>query len=134
MAARRPRTCRQDGSIYILNVTWNDTGTYRCSFNRILTFRSYEFQTNATKIVHLNVVPRLTMGLASILSEVMMYVTTHWAAGMAGGGDDLLLTGKISAQGEESIEREREDKQPRRGEEHSIKEDVKDHGGTHNIH
>ena len=48
----------QDGSIYLLNGTWNDTGTYRCIFNRTLTFTSYEFHTNATKIVQLNVVPR----------------------------------------------------------------------------
>uniref|UniRef100_A0A8K9UF69 Sodium channel regulatory subunit beta-1 n=1 Tax=Oncorhynchus mykiss TaxID=8022 RepID=A0A8K9UF69_ONCMY len=48
----------QDGSIYILNVTWNDTGTYRCIFNRTLTFTSYGFHTDVTKIVHLNVVPR----------------------------------------------------------------------------
>ena len=53
----------QDGSIYILNVTWNDTGTYRCIFNRTLTFTSYGFHTDVTKIVHLNVVPRRKAGL-----------------------------------------------------------------------
>lgn len=65
----------QDGSIYILNVTFNDTGTYQCIFNRILIYPNYEFHTNATKTIIMNVVPRLTRGLASILSEVMMYVS-----------------------------------------------------------
>ncbi|XP_030637889.1 sodium channel, voltage-gated, type I, beta a [Chanos chanos] len=65
----------QDGSIYILNVTYNDTGTYRCHFDRTLTFPSYEFQTNATKFITLNVVGKATRGMASILSEVMMYVS-----------------------------------------------------------
>uniref|UniRef100_A0A4W5L0E3 Sodium channel regulatory subunit beta-3 n=1 Tax=Hucho hucho TaxID=62062 RepID=A0A4W5L0E3_9TELE len=87
----------QDGSIYILNVTWNDTGTYRCIFNRTLTFTSYEFHTNATKIVHLNVVPR-----PSILSEVMMYVTIIglqvWLV-----VEMIYCYRKISAQGEEAL-------------------------------
>ncbi|KAG7469042.1 hypothetical protein MATL_G00124460 [Megalops atlanticus] len=65
----------QDGSIYILNVTYNDTGTYRCFFNRILTFPYYEFHTNATKHITINVVAKATRGMASILSEVMMYVS-----------------------------------------------------------
>ncbi|KAM3838468.1 sodium channel regulatory subunit beta-1-like [Diretmus argenteus] len=68
----------QDGSIYLLNVTHNDTGTYRCFFSRNLIFNlrvEYEFQTITTKTVVLNVVPRRTRGLASIVAEVMMYVT-----------------------------------------------------------
>ncbi|XP_011484150.1 sodium channel subunit beta-1 [Oryzias latipes] len=65
----------QDGSIYILNVTYNDTGTYTCNFTRTLTYNYYEVQANNTKTVQLNVVPRLTRGMASILSEVMMYVS-----------------------------------------------------------
>ena len=48
----------QDGSIYILNVTFNDTGTYRCFFNRVLSFPNYEFHTNITKSVEMKVVPR----------------------------------------------------------------------------
>ncbi|XP_042346338.1 sodium channel, voltage-gated, type I, beta a isoform X2 [Plectropomus leopardus] len=65
----------QDGSIYILNVTFNDTGTYKCMFSRTLMYTNYEFQTNATKIFNVTVVPKLTRGMASILSEVMMYVS-----------------------------------------------------------
>ncbi|KAI1901937.1 hypothetical protein AGOR_G00039560 [Albula goreensis] len=65
----------QDASIYILNVTFNDTGTYRCLFNRILTYPFYEFSTKASKLVHLTVVAKATRGMASIVSEVMMYVS-----------------------------------------------------------
>uniref|UniRef100_A0A4W5KMS4 Sodium channel regulatory subunit beta-3 n=1 Tax=Hucho hucho TaxID=62062 RepID=A0A4W5KMS4_9TELE len=92
----------QDGSIYILNVTWNDTGTYRCIFNRTLTFTSYEFHTNATKIVHLNVVPRLANQDVIEYSCVMMYVTIIglqvWLV-----VEMIYCYRKISAQGEEAL-------------------------------
>ncbi|XP_018605911.1 sodium channel subunit beta-1-like [Scleropages formosus] len=65
----------QDASIYLLNVTFNDSGAYRCFFNRILTYTYYEFRTTASKIVHLTVVAKATRGTASIVSEVMMYVS-----------------------------------------------------------
>ncbi|KAJ0066456.1 hypothetical protein NL108_013228, partial [Boleophthalmus pectinirostris] len=65
----------QDGSIYIVNVTYNDTGTYRCVFQRTLIYPNHEHQANASKTVHLHVVHKLTRGMASILSEVMMYVS-----------------------------------------------------------
>ncbi|XP_057197130.1 sodium channel, voltage-gated, type I, beta a [Triplophysa rosa] len=65
----------QDGSIYILNVSYNDTGTYRCYFDRNLFFSNYEFHTNDTKFVTINVMGRATRGVASILSEIMMYVS-----------------------------------------------------------
>ncbi|XP_022519417.1 sodium channel, voltage-gated, type I, beta a isoform X2 [Astyanax mexicanus] len=65
----------QDGSIYILNVTFNDTGTYRCYFDRMLNFEHYEYRTNTTKFITINVVAKATRGMASILSEVMMYVS-----------------------------------------------------------
>lgn len=65
----------QDASIYLLNVTFNDTGTYRCFFNRILSYDNYEYNTIVSKVVHLNVVAKATRGTASIVSEVMMYVS-----------------------------------------------------------
>ncbi|XP_060756482.1 sodium channel, voltage-gated, type I, beta a [Neoarius graeffei] len=65
----------QDGSLNILNITYNDTGTYRCYFNRKLIFSSYEFHTNITKFITINVLAKETRGMASILSEVMMYVS-----------------------------------------------------------
>ncbi|XP_071763267.1 sodium channel, voltage-gated, type I, beta a [Centroberyx gerrardi] len=66
----------QDGSIYMLNVTYNDTGIYKCTFTRKLTFSSSPaFHTTTIKNITINVVPGITRGMASILSEVMMYVS-----------------------------------------------------------
>uniref|UniRef100_A0A8B9J6N6 Sodium channel regulatory subunit beta-3 n=1 Tax=Astyanax mexicanus TaxID=7994 RepID=A0A8B9J6N6_ASTMX len=52
----------QDGSIYILNVTFNDTGTYRCYFDRMLNFEHYEYRTNTTKFITINVVAKVEIG------------------------------------------------------------------------
>uniref|UniRef100_A0A3Q4BH41 Sodium channel regulatory subunit beta-1 n=1 Tax=Mola mola TaxID=94237 RepID=A0A3Q4BH41_MOLML len=65
----------QDASIYLFNVTFNDSGTYRCFFNRILYYDNYEHNTVVSKVVHLTVVAKATRGTASIVSEVMMYVS-----------------------------------------------------------
>ncbi|XP_034466048.1 sodium channel subunit beta-1-like [Hippoglossus hippoglossus] len=86
----------QDGSIFIRNVTYNDTGTYLCIFYRTLQYSNYDYPTITKKIMTINVVAaisiqvmmncdivqdrgvafkKFTRGLASILSEVMMYVT-----------------------------------------------------------
>ncbi|KAM7421376.1 hypothetical protein PAMA_015490 [Pampus argenteus] len=65
----------QDGSISIHNVTFNDTGTYKCTFIRILMYPNHKHQTSTSKFINMNVVPQLTRGMASILSEVMMYVS-----------------------------------------------------------
>ena len=51
----------QDGSIYVLNVTLNDTGTYQCFFHRILFYANYEYNTVVSKVVHLNVVRKGTV-------------------------------------------------------------------------
>lgn len=48
----------QDASIYLLNVTFNDSGTYRCLFNRRLLYGRYEYDTNVIKLVHLTVVAK----------------------------------------------------------------------------
>ncbi|XP_019948160.1 sodium channel, voltage-gated, type I, beta a [Paralichthys olivaceus] len=92
----------QDGSIYILNVTYNDTGTYQCTFNRTLIYSNYEFRTNFTKKITINVVAQLTRGLASILSEVMMYVSIvglqFWLL-----VEMIYCYRKISAAGEEAL-------------------------------
>ncbi|CAL8292344.1 unnamed protein product [Merluccius merluccius] len=65
----------QDASIYLTNVTFNDSGTYRCFLNRLLTYDYYEYKTLISKEVHLTVVAKATRGTASIVSEVMMYVS-----------------------------------------------------------
>uniref|UniRef100_A0A3B5B031 Sodium channel regulatory subunit beta-3 n=1 Tax=Stegastes partitus TaxID=144197 RepID=A0A3B5B031_9TELE len=92
----------QDGSIFILNVTYNDTGTYRCVFNRVLSYVNYEFETKTNKTIVMNVVPRLTRGMASILSEVMMYVSIIglqlWLV-----VEMIYCYRKISAAGEEAL-------------------------------
>lgn len=92
----------QDGSIYILNVTFNDTGTYLCTFHRHLMYSSYAFQTFTNKTIVINVVPRLTRGMASILSEVMMYVSIIglqvWLL-----VEMIYCYRKISAAGEEAL-------------------------------
>ncbi|KAF5894851.1 sodium channel subunit beta-1-like, partial [Clarias magur] len=65
----------QDASIYIQNVTFNDSGVYRCFFRRTLEYEAYQYETTASKVVHLTVVAKATRGMASIISEVMMYVS-----------------------------------------------------------
>ncbi|XP_047460445.1 sodium channel, voltage-gated, type I, beta b [Mugil cephalus] len=67
----------QDASIYLLNVTFNDSGTYACLLNRVLsyTLNNYEHTTIIRKLVQLSVVAKATRGTASIVSEVMMYVS-----------------------------------------------------------
>ncbi|KAK7146958.1 hypothetical protein R3I94_009716 [Phoxinus phoxinus] len=98
----------QDGSIYILNVTFNDTGTYRCFFNRMLIFPYYEYRTSTAKFISLNVVGHASRSLASILSEVMMYVSIIglqlWLL-----VEMVYCYRKIAAAGEEAL-RERESK------------------------
>lgn len=48
----------QDASIYLFNVTFNDSGTYRCFFNRALFYDNYEYNTVVSKVVHLTVVAK----------------------------------------------------------------------------
>lgn len=48
----------QDASVDILNVTFNDSGVYRCIFNRILSYEHYEFSTIEQKEVFLTVVAK----------------------------------------------------------------------------
>ncbi|KAM9852447.1 sodium channel, voltage-gated, type I, beta a [Aulostomus maculatus] len=94
----------QDGSIYIKNVTFSDKGTYQCTFTRTLIYirPNYEFEINRTKIIELNVVPKVTRGMASILSEVMMYVSIiglqFWLV-----VEMIYCYRKIAAAGEEAL-------------------------------
>uniref|UniRef100_A0A3Q1EDE5 Sodium channel regulatory subunit beta-3 n=1 Tax=Acanthochromis polyacanthus TaxID=80966 RepID=A0A3Q1EDE5_9TELE len=94
----------QDGSIFIVNVTYNDTGTYYCKFSRLLMYPSYEVVTTPNKTIYMNVVPRSknTGGMASILSEVMMYVSIIglqlWLV-----VEMIYCYRKISAAGEEAL-------------------------------
>ncbi|KAL2080021.1 hypothetical protein ACEWY4_023814 [Coilia grayii] len=65
----------QDASLYINNVTFNDSGVYRCRFNRVLYYEHYEYEHEVNKFVKLTVVGKAFRGTASIVSEVMMYVS-----------------------------------------------------------
>ncbi|KAL0984807.1 hypothetical protein UPYG_G00147170 [Umbra pygmaea] len=68
----------EDASIYILNVTWNDTGTYKCFVNRTLNFPSYIYTTNSTKFVQLNVVPqRKALGYRVTLTNIQANIHRH---------------------------------------------------------
>ncbi|KAG8009889.1 Sodium channel subunit beta-1 [Nibea albiflora] len=46
----------QTGTIYLYNVTFNDTGTYRCTFHRTLILSPYNQQVTVEKDVELSVV------------------------------------------------------------------------------
>ncbi|KAI4818334.1 hypothetical protein CesoFtcFv8_019548 [Champsocephalus esox] len=92
----------QDASIYLLNVTFNDSGTYQCFFNRILEYDNYEYTTVISKVVKLTVVAKATRGTASIVSEFMMYFTVIglqvWLL-----IEMIYCYRKISAHGEEAL-------------------------------
>uniref|UniRef100_A0A8C2ZL75 Sodium channel regulatory subunit beta-3 n=1 Tax=Cyclopterus lumpus TaxID=8103 RepID=A0A8C2ZL75_CYCLU len=89
----------QDGSILILNVTFNDSGTYMCTFNRTLKYLNYEHHISDCMSLSVSLVTR---GLASILSEVMMYVSIIglqvWLV-----IEMIYCYRKISAAGEEAL-------------------------------
>ncbi|XP_034030066.1 sodium channel subunit beta-1 [Thalassophryne amazonica] len=64
----------QTGTIYIHNVTFNDTGTYRCTFNRILSLPLYDESVTVEKEVELSVVAVANRELTAVISEIMMCV------------------------------------------------------------
>ncbi|XP_028598452.2 sodium channel regulatory subunit beta-1 [Podarcis muralis] len=65
----------QDLSIFILNVTFDHMGEYVCTVNRTLFFAA-EFTHNimVNKTIHVTVVEKQNREMASIVSEIMMYV------------------------------------------------------------
>lgn len=64
----------QIGAIYIQNVTFNDMGTYRCTFNRILFLPNFRTTVTLEKEVELSVVAVANRELTAVISEIMMYV------------------------------------------------------------
>ncbi|KAJ8384448.1 hypothetical protein AAFF_G00204690 [Aldrovandia affinis] len=67
----------QIASILIHNVTFNDTGTYRCTIQRVLELvhkREPEEHVTINLDVELTVVAVANRELTSVISEVMMYV------------------------------------------------------------
>ncbi|XP_028984560.1 sodium channel subunit beta-1 isoform X2 [Betta splendens] len=63
----------QVGAIYIHNVTFNDTGTYRCTFHRTLELEPPQY-VMVEKEVELTVVSEPNRELTAVISEIMMYV------------------------------------------------------------
>nr|XP_020442779.1 sodium channel subunit beta-1-like [Monopterus albus] len=64
----------QTGTIYIHNVTFNDTGTFRCTFHRTLLLPLAEEHVTVTKEVELSVVAVANRELTAVISEIMMCV------------------------------------------------------------
>ncbi|XP_026861194.2 sodium channel subunit beta-1 [Electrophorus electricus] len=64
----------QIGAIFIHNVTFNDTGTFLCTFERTLFLPAGEEHIQIQKTVQLTVVPEAKRALTAVISEIMMYV------------------------------------------------------------
>ncbi|TMS10776.1 sodium channel subunit beta-1 [Larimichthys crocea] len=64
----------QTGTIYLHNVTFNDTGMYRCTFHRTLFLSPYNQHVTVEKNVELSVVAVANRELTAVISEILMYV------------------------------------------------------------
>ncbi|XP_063341023.1 sodium channel subunit beta-1 [Pelmatolapia mariae] len=64
----------QMGTVYVNNVTFNDTGTYRCTFHRTLFLPLSPELVTVEKEVELSVVTVANRELTDVISEIMMYV------------------------------------------------------------
>uniref|UniRef100_A0A3Q2Q2T6 Sodium channel regulatory subunit beta-3 n=1 Tax=Fundulus heteroclitus TaxID=8078 RepID=A0A3Q2Q2T6_FUNHE len=64
----------QIGAVYIQNVTFNDTGTYRCTFHRTLFLPLQLENVVVEKEVELTVVAVANRELTAVISEIVMYV------------------------------------------------------------
>ncbi|KAJ3598455.1 hypothetical protein NHX12_001965 [Muraenolepis orangiensis] len=64
----------QIGAIFVSNLTANDSGTYRCRFQRTLFLKLYNHQTTIEKVVELQVVVEAQRELTSVVAEILMYV------------------------------------------------------------
>ncbi|XP_043116783.1 sodium channel subunit beta-1 [Puntigrus tetrazona] len=64
----------QIGSVFLHNVTYNDSGTYLCTFHRTLYHVLDEVDVVITKEVELTVVEKANPELTAVISEIMMYV------------------------------------------------------------
>ncbi|XP_039368044.1 sodium channel subunit beta-1 [Mauremys reevesii] len=64
----------QDLSIFLTNVTYAQAGEYLCRVDRNLTFDGYVYNIVINKTIHVEVVDKANRDMASIVSEIMMYV------------------------------------------------------------
>ncbi|KAM4704313.1 sodium channel regulatory subunit beta-1 [Rhinophrynus dorsalis] len=91
----------QDMSVVITNVSYDHRGEYMCRVNRTLEFESHFYNVNVTKFITVTVVPTANRDIASIVSEIMMYVLivvlTIWLV-----AEMIYCYRKIAAAGEEA--------------------------------
>ncbi|XP_047216317.1 sodium channel subunit beta-1 [Girardinichthys multiradiatus] len=64
----------QIGAVYIQNVTFNDSGTYRCTFHRTLFLLLQNEKVVVEKEVELTVVAVANRELTAVIAEIVMYV------------------------------------------------------------
>ncbi|XP_014325281.1 sodium channel subunit beta-1-like [Xiphophorus maculatus] len=64
----------QIGAVFIQNVTFNDSGTYRCTFSRTLLLPLQPENVVVEKEVELTVVAAANRELTAVISEIVMYV------------------------------------------------------------
>ncbi|XP_014831543.1 PREDICTED: sodium channel subunit beta-1-like isoform X2 [Poecilia mexicana] len=64
----------QIGAVYVQNVTFNDSGTYRCTFRRTLFLPLQPENVVVEKEVELTVVAAANRELTAVISEIVMYV------------------------------------------------------------
>lgn len=64
----------QIGAVYLSNVTFNDSGTYRCIFHRTLFLPQQNELVMVMKEVQLTVVVEANRELTAVVSEIMMFV------------------------------------------------------------
>ncbi|XP_069544796.1 sodium channel regulatory subunit beta-1 isoform X1 [Brachyistius frenatus] len=64
----------QVGAVFIKRVSFNDSGTFRCTFHRTLFLLPENQQVTVEKEVELTVVAEANRELTSVIAEIMMYV------------------------------------------------------------
>ncbi|XP_029959497.1 sodium channel subunit beta-1 isoform X2 [Salarias fasciatus] len=64
----------QVGAVFLHNVTKDDSGTYRCTFQRTLLLPQGHQHVRVEKEVELSVVAVANRELTAVVSEIMMYV------------------------------------------------------------
>ncbi|KAG7276575.1 hypothetical protein CRUP_019625 [Coryphaenoides rupestris] len=64
----------QIGAIFISNLTANDSGTYRCRFQRTLFLSLYKQQAIVEKEVELQVLAEAQREVTAVVAEILMYV------------------------------------------------------------
>ncbi|XP_033851716.3 sodium channel subunit beta-3 isoform X1 [Acipenser ruthenus] len=64
----------QDVSVFLINITLNDTGRYTCRIRRYLNFEIHRHTTETEKYIDLLVTEEAGEDFTAVVSEIMMYV------------------------------------------------------------